>query len=197
MKRKTHNAQRTTHNVKRKAQHTRTFHVSRFMFHDAGGFTLVELLIAMSLFLVVLVIASSTFVQSLKSQRAATELIAINDNASLALEGIAREVRTGIAFSVPLRSELHFTNAHGKKVIYRWNDADGTIEKNENGGTFERITATNVVVKRLVFVGSGLGSSDKKQSKITIGLAIGGKSKSLQETTVRLQTTISPRAIDG
>ncbi len=47
MKRKTHNAQRITHNVKRKAQHTRTFHVSRFTFHDAGGFTLIELLVTL------------------------------------------------------------------------------------------------------------------------------------------------------
>ncbi len=173
-------------------------HPSSIIHHpSSSGFTLVELLIAMSLFLVVLVVASSTFVQSLKSQRAAAELIAVNDNASLTIEGIAREIRTGIEFSVPIKSELHFTNARGKKVIYRWNDADLTIEKNENSGAFERVTATNVAVKRLVFVGSGLGPSDKKQSKITIGLEIGGKSKSLQETTVRLETTISPRAIDG
>ncbi len=162
-----------------------------------AGFTLIELLIAMSLFLVVLVIASGTFVQSLKSQRAATELIAINDNASGTLEVMAREIRTGIEFSVPSKTELRFTNANGKKVIYQWNEADGTIEKKEDNGSFERVTATNVTVKRLVFVGSGLGGNDKKQSKITIGLEIGGKSKILEDAAMRLQTTISPRAIDG
>lgn len=171
-----HNMKRKTHNV---------------------GFTLIELLIAMALFLVVLVIASGTFVKSLQSQRAAIELIAVNDNVSLTLESIAREIRTGIEFSIPTRNELRFTNANGKHVAYQWNDADGTIEKNENGGRFESVTATNVVVKRLEFVGVGLAANDRKQSKITIGIEIGGKSKNLQDATVRLQTTISPRAIDG
>ena len=165
--------------------------------YSVRGFTLIELLIAMGLFLVVLIIASGTFVQPVKSQRAAMELIAVNDNTSLTLESVAREIRTGVEFVIPSKTELRFTNANGKKVTYQWNDVDASIEKSENGGTFERLTATNVAVKRLVFVGSGLGANDKKQSKITIGLEIGGRSKNLQDTTVRLQTTISPRALDG
>lgn len=161
------------------------------------GFTLIELLIAMGLFLSVLVIASGTFIESLKSQRAAAELIAVNDNMSAALELIAREIRVGSEFSVPNAAELHFNSAAGKKIIYRLNDADRTIEKSIDGGIFERVTATNVMVHRLTFVGAGLGANDKKQARITVALEVGGKSKNMSGVTTHLETTISPRNIDG
>lgn len=160
------------------------------------GFTLIELLIAVTLFLVVITIASSTFIESLKSQRAAVELMAVNDNVSTTLELMTREIRTGTLFTVQPES-LEFTNADGKKVEYSFNHIDGTIEKSIDGGASEALTATNVLVRRLNFLGDGLEQGDGKQSRITISIEIGGKSKNLQDITTKLQTTISPRTIDG
>ena len=161
------------------------------------GFTLIELLVAVTLFLVVITIASSTFIESLKSQRAAVELMAVNDNVSGTLEFMAREIRTGTLFSISSDSSLAFTNAVGKKVEYNFNHENGSIEKSIDGDAPEALTATNVLVKRFKIIGNGLRSDDGKQPSITISIEIGGKSKNLQDITTKLQTTVSPRIIEG
>src|SRR3989344_7521979 len=98
------------------------------------GFTLVELLVAMGLFVIVVAIASGAFIQSLRTQRAATELMAINDNLSQTIELIAREVRVGKSFTNPTPSELRFTNPAGNIVTYKFNSAENSVEKRVNSG---------------------------------------------------------------
>ncbi|MBI2075117.1 MAG: prepilin-type N-terminal cleavage/methylation domain-containing protein, partial [Candidatus Harrisonbacteria bacterium] len=73
------------------------------------GFTIVELLVAVGLFLIVLAIASGAFVQALRSQRATLRLMAANDAASSALEQMTREIRVGDDFALAGQSELRFT----------------------------------------------------------------------------------------
>src|SRR5260221_302855 len=69
-----------------------------FSRRDRRGFTVMELLIAMALFSVVISIAVGGIVISLRGQRELAELIAADNDVSLALEQMAREVRTGFAF---------------------------------------------------------------------------------------------------
>ncbi len=61
----------------------------------SAGFTLVELLVALSVFVVIFVGAIGTYLGALKNQRFLAELILINNNASLVMEQMAREMRTG------------------------------------------------------------------------------------------------------
>jgi len=63
------------------------------------GFTLVELLVAITIFVVVMAIASNLFIGALRAQKSVVDLIAVNDNISLALERIGREIRVGNSFS--------------------------------------------------------------------------------------------------
>jgi prepilin-type N-terminal cleavage/methylation domain-containing protein len=161
------------------------------------GFTLPELLVAMGLFLIVVTIATGAFVQSLRTQRSAIELIAVNDNANIILEQMAREIRTGTGFSSPNTSELRFTNYLGQAVVYRHGTVSGTVERSIGGISFEPLTATNVRVKRLIFATSGTGASDKLQPRITVSLGISGKSPALRDVSTDVQTTISPRLIDS
>ncbi len=62
------------------------------------AFTLIELLVSMGIFVVLISIATNAFIISLRSQHAASALIAVNDNLSLVLEQMAREMRTGKGF---------------------------------------------------------------------------------------------------
>jgi prepilin-type N-terminal cleavage/methylation domain-containing protein len=71
-----------------------------------SGFTLVELLVAIALFSIVVVIASSGFVSALRTQRQVASLISTQSNMTLVLEQMAREVRTGYLFC----HELSTTN---------------------------------------------------------------------------------------
>ncbi len=59
------------------------------------GFTIVELLVAMGIFLIVVEIAVGGFVNALRAQKQVAALIAAEGNADLALEQMAREIRTG------------------------------------------------------------------------------------------------------
>ncbi len=163
-----------------------------------NGFTLPELLVAMGLFLIVISIVAGAFVNSLRTQRATVELIAVNDNISLLLEQIAREIRTGVGFSAFVASELRFTNYKNEPVVYRHGTEKGTIEKSVDGGrNFEQLTASNVNVKRMVFNASGAAALDRLQPRVTISLSVSGRSRALEETLTNLQTTISPRLLDS
>jgi prepilin-type N-terminal cleavage/methylation domain-containing protein len=62
------------------------------------GFTLVEVLVAMGIFVIVIAIATGGFVNSLRTQRQVASLISAQSNASLVLEQMAREIRTGFLF---------------------------------------------------------------------------------------------------
>ncbi len=62
------------------------------------GFTLVELLVAIAVFAIVVTIASSGFVNALRTQRQVASLISTESNMSLVLEQMAREERTGYLF---------------------------------------------------------------------------------------------------
>lgn len=162
------------------------------------GFTLPELLVSMGLFLIVISIVTGTFVQSLRTQRASVELIAVNDNTNLALEMMAREIRTGVGFSSPVDGELRFTNYKGEAVVYRLDNERGVIEKSVDSGlNFESLTATNVNVKKLIFNVFGTAFLDKIQPRITVVVSVSGRSKYLENVFTDLQTTISPRLSDS
>jgi prepilin-type N-terminal cleavage/methylation domain-containing protein len=62
------------------------------------GFTLIEVLVAIGVFSIVVAIATGGFVNSLRTQRQVASLISTQSNASLVLEQMAREMRTGFLF---------------------------------------------------------------------------------------------------
>ncbi|MDP3901889.1 MAG: type II secretion system protein [bacterium] len=171
------------------------------------GFTLIELLVAMTLFVTVLAITSGIFIKSLRSQRTIVSLIAVNNNASLTLEQMAREIRTGICFDTS-DSELNFINANRKYVVYRLNllrDRTGYIERSESDFipppdpdplSFRRITSDDVDVERLRFLLKGESTTDFEQVKITISLRVGSSLAQLRDFFTDIQTTISPRVLD-
>ncbi|MFH1161909.1 MAG: type II secretion system protein [Candidatus Jorgensenbacteria bacterium] len=94
-----------------------------------NGFTVVELLVAMSIFAIFLSIAFGVFVQAVKGQRELTRFMAVQNNAGLVLEQMMREMRTGYWFcdgtengAAPCETSgnsLTFKNHEGEMVRYR------------------------------------------------------------------------------
>ena len=62
------------------------------------GFTLVELLITVGLFVVIITIAVGGFTNAIRTERQVSSLIATQSNISLALEQMSRDIRTGYLF---------------------------------------------------------------------------------------------------
>jgi len=152
------------------------------------GFTVIELLISMSLFLVLVGIATGGFLTALRSQRAITSLIEANDSVSLTMEQMTREIRNSRDFGISdSNSRLTFINQYGQSINYFF---DGNaIERNG-----QKITADNVNITKFNIVLSGTTYSEVRQPRITIALSVGIKNKYL-ELSIPIQTTISPRMI--
>ncbi len=153
-----------------------------------GGFTIIELMVAMSLFVIVVGIASGTFVRSLRTQRQVVALMAANDNASLTLEQMTREIRTGTAFSSG-GGRLSFTNYDNESVEYAL--VDGELERNGRP-----LTSRNVLVTYLSFVLRGADVGDGVSTRITIRMGVSGRG-AMETFVTRLQTTVSSRVLDG
>ena len=156
---------------------------------------MVELLVAMTLFIVFIVIASGSFIRALRTQRAIVALIAANDNASLSIEQMAREIRTGASFSSPNGNDLDFINAYDIQVTYRLNN--NVIERGEGGGAnFKPITADNVKINSLNFYLHGQLAGDDYPPRITISLNISPNISNVQNISTNFETTVSARLLD-
>lgn len=155
------------------------------------GFTLIELLVAMGLFAAVSGIVSAMFVRSMVAQRTVVGLMAANDGASLSLEQMAREMRTGTDFiEVKNDEEISFTSADGKSIRYIL--SDGAIQRLEDVKQ-GKITPDTINIRKFGINIAGSASGDRKVTLITISLEVGYPKKDQRYTT--FQMTISPRTI--
>lgn len=171
------------------------------------GFTLVELIVAMSIFLFAMTIAVGAFVRVIRTQRAVNHLLSVNSNMSLVIERMARDIRTGYEFGLnniaggscagSQSEELEFTNSRANSVFYR--QEGETIARKECAGTdctgknFEPLTASNVRVDRLCF--SNTGNINNDPWRITLFFTVGSTEPSLATQTFNLQTTVAARII--
>jgi len=163
-----------------------------------GGFTMIELLVAMTLFVVLMAIAAGSFVRVMRTQRAIVALMAVNDNASLTLEQMAREMRTGYHFEKISDNELQFVSAYNIRSSYRLNGA--AIERCEKDAfdaqTCETITADNVKVTNFNFELLGADYGDGYPPRITLAISVTGTNNYLSGISTHIQTTVSSRILD-
>ncbi len=157
-----------------------------------AGFTLVELLVAITLFSIVISIAVGGFVRALRTQRQIISLIAANSNASLAIEQMARELRTGKNLvcdnGARFCDALTFQNADNDTVVYLVED--GVLERKVNSGEPQPFTAANVRIPYAHF-----SVPDTNPDRVTISLGVGVYNPELEENITNIQTTVSSRAL--
>ena len=156
------------------------------------GFTMIELLVALGLFVVVMSIASTVFIQSLRTQRSIVALMAANDNASLSIEQMMREMRIGLNFKTNNdKTEISFVSQRKGNVVYRWNKDEETIERNGVA-----LTSKNVAVKYLHFDLFGAVLGDGASTRVVIRLGVSSNEERGVDIITNLQTTVSSRQLD-
>lgn len=177
-----------------------------------NGFTAVELLVSVALFTTIVAISSGVFIRSLRTQRAIVAFIAANSNASLTIEQLAREIRTGQTFCTGTNSgcavqsgsykNLVFTNAKGEKVKYELSVPRQvgsamiqSILKSVNDGAPIPLTADNVNVKNFSFYLLGQDAGDNQNPRITVVLSVGATGIAFSDAVINLQTTISSKVL--
>jgi prepilin-type N-terminal cleavage/methylation domain-containing protein len=155
------------------------------------GFTLIELLVAVSLFSIAISIAAGGFVRALQTQRQLIALISANSSASLAIEQMAREIRTGRNFDcvgvAGICDELVFTNSSGADVAYLLED--GALRR-ESGGSSRPLTPSNTEIRHLSFL---LLGDANFPPRITVTMGVTARSPGVDQGVTNLQTSVSSR----
>lgn len=161
------------------------------------GFTIIELLVAMTIFTIVVTTAIGIFIRGMRTQRAIVAFMEVNDNASLTMEQMMREMRTGSGFSLLGEQEVRFTNSEGKAVSYRL--AGEVLERGEANAAgdfvYGGITAENVAIRRLAMRLRGGGSGAEFPARITISITVGSRNPYLENVVTNVQTTVSSRSL--
>jgi type II secretory pathway pseudopilin PulG len=161
----------------------------------------VELLVAIGLFGVIVSIAMGGFVRALRAQKQIVALITASSNASLVIEQMSREMRTGFNFcATPCSSPsdaVNFTNARGEEVVYSLGMAPegyGIITRQVSGGPVNQITADSVNIRYLKFYFLENANYPPRVT-LLIGLSPrAGRAANVSENITNIQTTVSARS---
>lgn len=105
------------------------------------GYTLVELLVSMTIFAIVMLSATAAYLSFIAyNRRAQTEALVMN-SLSFAVDTMAREIRSGRDYAMS-GSGFAFTNADGCPVVY---DLNGTaLERKKVGGAGTCLPTSNL-----------------------------------------------------
>ncbi|TAL48937.1 prepilin-type N-terminal cleavage/methylation domain-containing protein [Patescibacteria group bacterium] len=166
------------------------------------GFTLVELLVAVSLFLVIMTISLGAVISVLNAGRKSRAIKDVMTNLNFALEVMAREIKFGKNYGCSIAlcsngdSQISLTSSAGASIIYRLNN--NKIEKSTNGGsTYLAVTAPEITVQNLKFYILGYQVSDGAQPRVLIMIRGYGGNKPSAQSSFILQTTVSQRELDS
>lgn len=175
------------------------------------GFTLIEMLIAVTIFTVVVGTGSGVFISALRAQQAAFAEQELVESTRFAIEYMSRQIRlaqrdssgscTGTANTFYAvsgdNSSLAFINSQSQCMIISLSATDD-ISVSIDGATAVLITShTAVAISDLTFIISGEARSDTLQPRVTISMeARGVGAPEGIEPITNLQTTVSARSID-
>lgn len=180
------------------------------------GFTLVEIMVAISIFTLVMFISTGAIFSIIDANRKSQSLRSVMDNLNYTLEAMTRTIRFGTNYhcditqgsiSVPSdclsgASSIAVTNSSGGQVRYRL--MSGRIERSTDGGaTYSRLTSADVTVTSLLFGVSGSASYTSEgagpyyQPKVVVVVSGYVGAKPTSQSTFTLQTLVSQRIIDS
>lgn len=169
------------------------------------GFTLIELMTAVSIFSIVMTISMGSIVGIFDANRKSRSLKTVLNNLNLAVESMSKEIRFGTNYhcgsgditepqDCPSGDTLvSILSSDSTQITYRLNDK--SIEKQIDDGGYISLTAPEIIVDDLTFYVLGARSEDLFQPKVLIKIkSHSGEGKGRSDFT--LQTTVSQRILD-
>ncbi len=193
-------------------------------FKSGGGYTLIEIIVAIGIFTLMLAAPTGFFVSSLKGQQRALSSQGLIDNVSYNLEYISRAIRmakkelncgdqvepstcfclknNGYGFNYETTrggKGIKFINYQDICQEFFWDVTDNRLKKTESGG--EPVVLTSDELEVLNFKIGPTESWDQNndnQPLITLFLEIKAKGSVVPESQpkIQIQTTISQRNLD-
>ena len=174
------------------------------------GFTLIELMVAVSVFSIVMVICMGSILSVFDANKKSQSLRAVMDNLNSAMEGMTRAIRFGDTYhcgstgslsspqDCPLGDQsLTLFSSSGTQITYK---LSGSQIVKTIGGTDYPVTSSNIVIQSLVFRVFGSppysGGSDLYQPQVIIVVSGYAGSKPTDKSSFTLETTLSQRKLD-
>lgn len=165
------------------------------------GFTLIEVLVAVGIFVYVVLIATQIFKMTIEAQQKSIASKHLQENIRYCLEAMSKEVRMArpdrdgtcvpedtVYYTNAGNDELWFLNQYDRCVHYF---LDGDRLKINRGGSETYMTPSNLSVGNLEF--NVAGSLPNDQILTTIKIISTVSDERLTEQTLRIQTSLSNR----
>jgi len=156
------------------------------------AFTLVEFLVAMSIFVVVTTVVLSLFSAAIKSYRRVSAMQNVQENARFLTEFMTKEIRMSIIkSSTPTTLVLTRSDDQSVSYVFSGNKLERTSPSSSGP-----INSEEVLINGRFYV-EGIGTGDRQQPKVTIIMKVestGGKVE--EKAKIDVQTTLSQRLID-
>jgi prepilin-type N-terminal cleavage/methylation domain-containing protein len=184
------------------------------------GFTLIEMLVALSLFTIVVTIAVGAFLSLIGASRGVQSEQSVMTTLTFVLDSMTREIRTGTSYNC---NDTTFSNQEGygstaqncengsdgvsfvesgssitgasSRIAYYYDDSTGTLFRRVGNGTAQSIVSDGITVTDAQFFVTGsrrLAAGFTGQPTVTIIL----EARDETGATTTLQTTVTQRELD-
>jgi prepilin-type N-terminal cleavage/methylation domain-containing protein len=178
--------------------------------HNKTGFSLMEMLLAVTIFVIIVLSATRIFQLVVQGQRQAIAAYHVQENLKYFFEVMSKEVRmatidtTGECYPTTVVDQLYtaegdnlyFKNFAGQCVHYFVENDNGVNRfKIERGLSSGYITTSNININSLKFdVKSSLDSGvQAEQASVTVNIEAEAVAEDLAKSQMTLQTTITSR----
>jgi prepilin-type N-terminal cleavage/methylation domain-containing protein len=172
--------------------------------NNQKGFTLIEMLTALSIFAVIMTISMGSILGIFEANRKSRSLKTVMTNLNIAMESMSKEIRFGSIYHcgpgglTPQNctggsTVFTFQPNSGEFVTYRLNNQ--AIERSDESGEIIAVTAPEVVIYDLGFYVLGAGTDNTLQPKVIIRIQ-GYTGEGTDRTKFSLQTMVSQRELD-
>lgn len=171
------------------------------------GFSLIELMVAVSIFAIVMVISMGAILTVVNGNKKNQSMQVAINNLNFAVESMTRSIKTGYAYDISdfcKRLELNITEDQGgpagdDRVIYslrKFDDSDnyGLFIDNQDTGYSGYVTAPDLNITKLCFTEAREGLGFQPHLAIVIqGETTGGKAE--LSTTFNIYTSVTQRQV--
>lgn len=181
------------------------------------GFTLIEVLVAMSIFVMVVGMAVGTVIVMIDANAKSQHMAQAATNLSFALDSMTREIRTGTyyfgtngnptqsgtavrdcaqcsAFSFVEAGQSLTSSCGGGRVAYR--HANNAIQRRICGNGWEDLTAPDVVVDRFTFTVKNTDRTDNYSPTVTMFIGAHVDGVDTTGATLQMQSSVTQQALD-
>ena len=178
------------------------------------GYTLIEILVAISIFLVVIAAPTGFFVTSIKGQKKALASQELLDNVSFTLEYMSRAIRMAkkdkdYTCISQIGQKLNYQETHSERGIKFLNyqgdcqeifldEIDGRLKESIEGSVPVPLTSDDLYITSFQIASDeSWGQIDNLQPRITLSFEIKRENpRPEMEPKIKIQTTISQRNLD-